>query len=111
ALIILALCILFEIVSSVLRARLLGVQPNGKGMGDLIVRTATKRSPAIARVLQKPGVEVDPMERIRAAMQRPWTGERIASTLGIWVAVAVVLLAFVAAQANWSDLFTAWSNL
>lgn len=111
ALIILALCVVFEIVSSVIRARLLGVKPNGPGIGDLIVRSASRRSTTIATALHKPGVVVDPMDRVRAAMRRPWTGERLASTFSIWTAVVVVVLGFVAAQASWGDLFTAWGNL
>lgn len=111
AIIILVLCILFEIVSSVIRARLLGVKPNGKGIGDLLVRSAANRSGAVARAIEKPGVDADPMERVRAAMHRPWTGERVATTISIWIAVGLLVLSFFAVQANWFDLFTAWGNL
>ncbi len=36
AIAIIVLCILFEIVSSVIRSRLLGVRPTGRGLGDVI---------------------------------------------------------------------------
>jgi phosphonate transport system permease protein len=111
ALTIIVLCILFEIVSSVVRSRLLGVRPTGKGMGDTIVRAAARRSTSIAAAIRKPGVEEDRGAAIQAAMKRPWTGERLGATVSIWIAVAVLAGSFVASQAHWSDLFTFWSNL
>jgi phosphonate transport system permease protein len=111
AITIIALCILFEIVSSMVRSRLLGVRPTGKGIGDSLVRAAARRSPRFAASIEKPGVTTDRAAAIQAAMTRPWTGERLASRIAIWVAVVVVAGSFVAAQARWSDLFTFWDNL
>jgi phosphonate transport system permease protein len=111
AITIIVLCILFEVVSSVVRSRLLGVRPAGKGIGDSIVRATARRSARFARAIEKPGVTTDRAAAIRAAMTRPWTGERLASRVAIWVAIVVVVGSFVAAQARWSDLFTFWANL
>lgn len=111
AITIIALCIVFEIVSSVVRSRLLGVRPVGNGIGDSIVRSAARRSPAIAAAIQKPGAPADRAVAIQNAMRRPWTGERIASRVAIWIAVAVLVGSFVASQARWTDLFTFWGNL
>lgn len=111
ALAIIVLCILFEVVSSSVRSRLLGVQPIGNGIGDIIVRNAARRSRRIAAAIEKPGATNDRALAIQAAMKRPWSGERFASTAAIWIAVAVIALSFVASQARWSDLFTVWGNL
>lgn len=111
AITIIVLCILFEVVSSVVRSRLLGVGPAGNGIGDTLVRAAAKRSPRFAASIEKPGETTDRTAAIHAAMTRPWTGERVALRLAIWIAVLVVVGSFVAAQARWSDLFTFWANL
>lgn len=111
ALTIILLCILFEIVSSMVRSRLLGVRPTGKGIGDSIVRAAARRSSRFGAAIQKPGTTTDRAAAIEAAMTRPWTGERLASRVAIWLAVAVIAGSFVAAQADWSDLLTFWGNL
>ena len=111
AITIIVLCILFEIVSSMVRSRLLGVRPTGKGIGDTLVRAAARRSPRFAASIEKPDVTTDRAAAIQAAMNRPWTGERLASRIAIWVAVVVVVGSFVAAQARWTDLFTFWGNL
>jgi len=108
---IVVLCILFEIVSSVVRSRLLGVAPSGRGIGDAIVRAASNRSATVRAAIEKPGATPDRAAAIQAALRRPWTGERIASTASIWITVLVVVGAVVATQADWTDLFTFWSNL
>ena len=111
AITIIVLCILFEVVSSMVRSRLLGVRPTGKGIGDTLVRAAARRSPRFAASIEKRGATTDRAAAIHAAMNRPWTGERLASRIAIWVAVIVVVGSFVAAQARWSDIFTFWGNL
>lgn len=108
ALTIILLCILFEVVSSTVRSRLLGVRPTGKGIGDTLVRAAARRSGRVAAAIEKPGTRE---EAIRAAMVRPWTGERVASRVAIWGAVLIVAASFAASQADWSDLLTFWGNL
>ena len=90
---------------------LLGVRPVGKGVGDTIVRAAARRSSTIAAAIEKPGANDDRALAIQAAMKRPWTGERVASTIAIWIAVLVIVGSFVVSQARWSDLFTFWGNL
>jgi phosphonate transport system permease protein len=111
AITIIALCIVFEVISSMVRSRLLGVRPTGRGVGDAIVRAAARRSPRFQAAIDKPGATDDRAAAIQAAMARPWTGERIATRVAIWIAVAVIALSFVAAQARWSDLLTFWGNL
>lgn len=111
AITIILLCILFEVVSSMVRSRLLGVRPTGKGVGDALVRAAARRSPRFQAAIEKPGADNDRTAAIEAALARPWTGERLATRIAIWLAVLVVALSFVATQARWTDVFTFWGNL
>lgn len=111
AITIIVLCIVFEVVSSTVRSRLLGVAPIGSGIGDTIVRAASRRSARVATLVAKPGATTDRAAAIQAAMTRPWTGERLASTVAIWIAVVVIAGSFVAAQARWTDLVTFLPNL
>jgi phosphonate transport system permease protein len=43
ALVIFVLCVVMEVVSSSVRAAMLGVAPTGRGLGDRVVRRATRR--------------------------------------------------------------------
>jgi phosphonate transport system permease protein len=108
--IIVILCILFEIVSSTLRARLLGVRPTGKGIGDTLVRKAADRSTKVAALLAKPDRASDAGARIEAALHRPWNRERVQSTTWIWLAVAILAFSFFYSAldpaSNWSKIFT-----
>ncbi|MEO5534491.1 MAG: ABC transporter permease subunit [Pseudolysinimonas sp.] len=110
-LMIIVLCILFEVVSSIVRSRMLGVRPIGNGIGDTMVRAAAKRSTKIAVAITKPGSTEARAVAIQASMKRPWTGERMASRVAVWVAALVIVGSFVASQAKWSDLLTFWGNL
>jgi len=111
AITIIVLCLLFEIVSSVARARLLGVRPTGLGIGDAVVRAAAARSSRIASAIEKPGGGDDRTAAIERAMRRPWDSDRITSTISLVLTVVVIAGAFVASQADWLDLVTFWGNL
>ncbi|WP_123519431.1 hypothetical protein [Frigoribacterium sp. PhB24] len=50
ALVIFVLCVVMEIVSSSVRAAMLGVAPTGRGLGDRVVRRATRRRAAVGCV-------------------------------------------------------------
>ncbi|ALJ21968.1 PhnE/PtxC family ABC transporter permease [Microbacterium sp. No. 7] len=107
-LIIIALCILFEIVSSVIRARLLGVRPTGKGAGDSIVRAIASRSPRVARTIERTDATSTQRERVEASLHRPWDRSRVVTTLWLWVAVGVIAASFVYADPDLSRLFAEW---
>ncbi len=95
-LVIVVLCILFEIVSSTLRARLLGVRPTGRGAGDSVVRGLMNASPkANAALGRATGATAERNARIEAAMHRPWTKGRVQTNVWIWVAIAIVVASFV----------------
>lgn len=110
--IIIALCVVFEIVSSLLRSRLLGVRPTGKGIGDTVARAVARRgadAPAVTAVQTR---AVDRNARIEAAMHRPWTRERVGTTMWVWFGVLLVVGAFIYAAPDVSKiLHPAWSEI
>ncbi len=111
--IIIVLCILFEIVSSVLRSRLLGVRPTGQGVGDAVARVLSRRGDA-ARATSTAGASraTDPAAaraaRIEAALHRPWDRNRLTTNLWIWGGIAIVVWAFAYADPDLARLFTGW---
>ncbi|MGW9113049.1 phosphonate ABC transporter, permease protein PhnE [Microbacterium sp. NPDC055683] len=109
--IIIALCVVFEIVSSLLRARLLGVRPTGRGVGDAVARAVADRRPgAGAPAAQTPAQERG--TRIEAALHRPWTRERLTANLWIWLGVALVVAAFLYAAPDVARVLTpSWDQI
>ena len=111
--IIIVLCVLFEIVSSMLRTRLLGVQPTGKGVGDTVTRAVARKKaaaggPASAVMIKT----LDRNARIEAAMHRPWDRVRLGNTLWIWLGILLVAGAFIYAAPDVAKIITpAWSEI
>jgi phosphonate transport system permease protein len=105
--IIIVLCILFEILSSALRSRLLGVRPAGRGVGDTIVRALSRR-PAAGTPAPASAGAADRGARIEAALHRPWDRNRLTTNLWIWGAIAAVVWAFAYADPDVSRLVSGW---
>lgn len=100
--IIIVLCVVFEIVSSSLRAKLLNVRPTGKGIGDTVVRNVMRATEKVAPVATTSA------ERVEAALHRPWDRGRIGNSLWVWIGIAVVLVSFVYLQPDLARLVTDW---
>lgn len=110
-LIIIALCIVFEIISSLIRARLLGVRPTGRGTGDTVVRALAKRSSRLAASIDRNGASSDEVARaarIEAVMHRPWDRGRVLTTAWIWLGILIVVWAFVYAGPDLARLVSGW---
>jgi len=110
-LIIIALCIVFEIISSLIRARLLGVRPTGRGTGDTVVRALAKRSSRLAASIDRNGASSDEdarAARIEAVMHRPWDRGRVLTTAWIWLGILIVVWAFVYAGPDLARLVSGW---
>jgi len=109
ALVIFVLCVVMEIVSSSVRAAMLGVAPTGRGLGDRVVRRATRRRTAGASAAVVPDaaapVSVDSM------LRRPWDRTRVRNTSWGAIAVAVVVASVLVCDVAWSDLVTVWSGV
>jgi len=98
--IIILLCVVFEIVSSSLRAKLLNVRPTGKGVGDTVVRNVLRAKDA--------RVAATSAERVEAAIRRPWDRGRVGSAVWVWVTVAIVGASFVYLQPDVTRIVSDW---
>jgi phosphonate transport system permease protein len=108
--IIIALCVVFEIVSSVLRSRLLGVRPTGRGLGDRVVRLVSRTSASSGSSTAAPtnAAVLDRHTRIESALHRPWDRGRLVSTLWVWGGIFVVVWAVWYANPDLTRLVTGW---
>ena len=110
-LVIMALCIVFEILSSSIRARLLGVRPTGRGLGDTLVRAAQRRTartaPAVATGPRADAI-AERNQRIESALHRPWDRSRVTTTIWIWLGVAAIAFAYFYADPDVVRLVTGW---
>jgi phosphonate transport system permease protein len=110
--IIIALCVLFEIVSSLLRARLLNVRPTGKSVGDTVARAVARRSERAVGAGSPASTTMERNERIEAAMHRPWDRARVGNTLWIWLGIAAVVGAFLYTAPDVTKMFApAWNEI
>jgi phosphonate transport system permease protein len=104
ALVIFALCVVMEMISSAVRVSMLGEQA-GKGV---FVRLFSRRgSRGIASA--PPGAAG--FASIEAAMHRPWTPTRVRNVGAAWIAVAAVVAGVVVSNITWSDFFTFWAKV
>ena len=110
ALVILLLCVVFELVSTLIRNRLLGTGTVRRQAARRGVAASSPSAPAAAQ----PSVGADLGNRaaaIAAASLRPWTRDRLAAT-GARLGIAVILvLAILGSHAKWLDLITFWRNV
>ncbi|MDQ0642656.1 PhnE/PtxC family ABC transporter permease [Microbacterium murale] len=111
--IIIVLCVLFEIVSSLLRTRLLNVRPTGRSVGDTVARAIARRSTRAAEAAAaSPVATQERHARIEAALHRPWDRARIGNTLWIWLGVAAVVGAFLYTAPDVTKMFApAWNEI
>ncbi|SIN85906.1 phosphonate ABC transporter, permease protein PhnE [Agromyces cerinus] len=111
ALVMFALCVVMEIVSSVVRQAMLGGTPSGRGLGDRVVRgvqNARARGRATAvPAAPRPASGGD----LEAALRRPWDAVRIRNTIWGWVALAVVIGSVLVCNIQWGDLVTFWAKI
>jgi len=110
--IIIALCIAFEIVSSTIRARLLNVAPREGGLGGAVARAARRGRTTPSAPSRHPVPAPDRAARIAEALSRPWDRERVSTTVWIWAGVAIVVAAFAYAAPDVARLLApTWQQL
>jgi phosphonate transport system permease protein len=95
AIVIFGLCVLMEIVSSSVRAAMLGVAPAGRGLGATAARRWMRRRDR---------------QRTEAAPST-WTPVRVRNAIWCWVALAVVVGSVVVCDIAWGDLVTVWGKI
>ncbi|MCD2440801.1 ABC transporter permease subunit [Agromyces sp. SYSU K20354] len=121
ALVMFALCVIMEVVSSVVRAAMLGIQPTGRGLGDRVARLAGRATAgrvAIAgdRIGTSVGLDTPPSSATRpaalaAALHRPWDAVRIRNTVWAWMALAILVGSVIVCDIQWGDLITVWAKI
>ncbi len=120
AIVIFALCVLMEVVSSAVRAVMLGVAPSGRGLGTIAVRAGMRRrarrrgAPTAPQAGSRTTGRTGPAVRSHTpeqALRRPWTTARVRTTVWSWVAVLVVVGSVVVCDVAWGDLATVWAKV
>ncbi|VXA91525.1 phosphonate ABC transporter, permease protein PhnE [Frigoribacterium sp. 9N] len=106
ALVIFVLCVVMEVVSSSVRAAMLGIAPTGRGLGDRVVRRATRRRGAGHPAPSRPVPAT-----VESALRRPWDRARRRTVSWGWLAVAVVVASVAVCDIAWSDLVTVWAKV
>ncbi|NRD26514.1 phosphonate ABC transporter, permease protein PhnE [Frigoribacterium sp. VKM Ac-2836] len=106
ALVIFVLCVVMEVVSSSVRAAMLGITPTGRGLGDRVVRRATRRRGAGHPAPSRPAPTT-----VESALRRPWDRARRRDVSWGWLAVAVVVASIAVCDVAWSDLVTVWAKV
>ncbi|ROQ18715.1 MULTISPECIES: ABC transporter permease [unclassified Curtobacterium] len=118
AIVIFALCVLMEIVSSSVRAAMLGVAPSGRGIGASAIRAGMRRRQAGDERRQRNSATAEPRATAAPrfatpddALRRPWTAARVRTTVWSWVAVLVVIGSVLVCDIAWGDLATVWGKI
>jgi phosphonate transport system permease protein len=107
AVVIFVLCVVMEIVSSAVRATMLGIAPTGRGLGDRVLR-GIRRGHDTSRPGTSDGALVGTPDD---ALRRPWTATRVRNTTWGWLAVAVVVGSLLICDIQWRDLLTVWAKV
>ncbi|MCM3779791.1 PhnE/PtxC family ABC transporter permease [Microbacterium hydrocarbonoxydans] len=107
ALVIFVLCIVMEIVSSMVRGAMLGQQKHTRSWIDRIIHPRLRDAHTGGAPMTRPAWAATP----QTAVRRPWTAERVRNTAGVAIAVLVVIGSVVVSQINWMDFFTFWAKL
>jgi phosphonate transport system permease protein len=112
AIVIFALCVLMEIVSSSVRAAMLGIAPTGRGIGASAIRARMRRRQAGNAPTTRHGAATTPrFATPEDALRRPWTAARVRTTVWSWVAILVVIGSVVVCDIAWGDLGTVWAKI
>ncbi|MBT2483435.1 MULTISPECIES: phosphonate ABC transporter, permease protein PhnE [unclassified Microbacterium] len=106
AVVIFILCIVMEIVSSMVRGAMLGRQKQTRSWIDRLLHPRLKTA-ATASAATRPAWAANP----ETAVRRPWTVQRVRHTIAGILAVSIVVGSIVVSQINWLDFFTFWGKL
>lgn len=111
ALVMFALCVVMEVVSSVVRGAMLGVAPTGRSLGARLARRI-RRAPSSDGFESPPSSAPRPAGgSLEAALRRPWDAVRLRNTVWAWVALSVVVGSVLVCDIRWADLLTFWAKV
>jgi len=103
AVVIFVLCVVMEIVSSLVRSAMLGDAGNRGGVFDRMIARMRRNRPARpARIWATSPT---------SALRRPWNPERVRNVIAGWIAAVVVVAAVVVSDIHWPDLITFWGKI
>lgn len=103
AVVIFVLCVVMEIVSSLVRSAMLGDAGNRGGVFDRMIARMRRNRPARpARIWATSPI---------SALRRPWNPERVRNVIAGWIAAVVVVAAVVVSDIHWPDLITFWGKI
>ncbi|MBO9625968.1 MAG: phosphonate ABC transporter, permease protein PhnE [Microbacterium sp.] len=103
ALVIFALCVVMEIVSSLVRGAMLGQQKQTRSWIDRIIHPRLPQAAAPSRPVWAATPE--------SAVRRPWTAQRVRHAIAGVVAALVVIGGVVVSDINWLDFVTFWGRI
>ncbi|WP_422936303.1 PhnE/PtxC family ABC transporter permease [Sinomonas sp. P47F7] len=109
--VIFMMCVVLEVASSTIRRNLLGVAPTGRGLGDRIVRAATKNRTAHRAAEQDAAARTAPRAagprgdaEVLAMLRRPWTPERVRDTSWAVIGIAVIVVAWFVSDIDFTQV-------
>lgn len=111
ALVIFALCVLMEVISSSVRSVMLGHAPTGRGIGDRLVRRFGRSGGPPRQGTQGALAGVVRFANPQQAMHRPWNHARRRNAVWGAVAVLVVVGSVVVSEIQWRDLLSVWAKI
>lgn len=106
AVVIFLLCVVMEIISSAVRAAMLGDAHAGGGLFDKLIRRVRRDRRRINAAGSRVGF-TSPTD----ALRRPWTPGRVRNVIAGWAAVTVIVLGVIVSDITWSDFITFWPRL
>ncbi len=104
ALVIFLLCVAMEIISSAVRVAMLGERNAGRGVFVKLFSRGRGARPAA-----QPGARR--FASVDAAARRPWTPARVRNTIGVWIALVVVVASVIVSDIVWEDFLTFWAKV
>ncbi len=111
AIVIFALCVLMEVVSSSVRSAMLGHAPSGRGLGDRLVRRFGRHGGSARQGTQGGPGDVVRFANPEKALHRPWNHARRRNAVWGSAAVLVVLGSVWISEIQWSDFLTMWAKI
>jgi phosphonate transport system permease protein len=106
AIVIFVLCVLMEIVSSTVRAVMLGTGNTANGPFDRLFRRLRRSTPA------RPGrAPVLTAASPESALRRPWTAARVRNTVAGVLTVLAIVAGVLVSEIRWGDFITFWAKV
>ncbi|MBN8425513.1 phosphonate ABC transporter, permease protein PhnE [Microbacterium sp. 2216-1] len=110
AIIIFVLCVVFEVVSALIRRSLLGTQPAGRSIAHRLVRRFTS-APASKNAAARIAASQDAELRKGREGRIPWTPDRRRQAGLFWGAALILCVSVVIAATQGSSFAYFWKNL